>query len=109
MLGQPHRGIRPNSEARHREAVDVLRAKARARHEFVQRAPKPPMRAVGRIAPVGNRHRQTSDYALVGLPDRARCHAVAVLHFLGHMNSWMLPNAASQLTISTRFNRIFSL
>src|SRR5258706_6399219 len=109
MLGQPDRRVRPNGEARHRETVDVRRAESGARHELAQRTAKPPMRAVGRIAPVGNRHRQTGDDAVVGLSDRARCHAAGLVQILAHMNSWMLPNAASQLTMSTRLSLIFSL
>src|SRR6187431_2343984 len=100
MLGQPDRSVRPDREARHRQAVDVCRAKTRAGHEFAQRTAEPPMRTVGRITPVRNRHRQAGDDAIIRFPHRRQC---------GHMNNWMLPKAASQLTMSTRLSLILSL
>src|SRR5262249_61976011 len=81
-------------EARAREPVGVLGGGARLSGQLAQGAANPPMRAVGRKATVGNRHRRADRNTVIGF---------AVRH---HMNSWMLPNAASQLTTSTRLSLI---
>ena len=71
MLREPDRGVRPDGEARYRKAVDVVRSQAGAPCQRVQGAADPPLRAVGRIAPIRDGDRQAGDNPVVGLADRA--------------------------------------
>src|SRR5580692_9217489 len=106
MLGEADRRVGTDREARERQPIDIGASQPRALDHLAHRAPDPPMRRVGRIAPIGNGDGRADDDAAIGLssglcPDA--CHAG-----LAHRKSWMLPSAASQLTRSTRFKRIFS-
>src|SRR5215831_14855069 len=94
VLRQADRGVGTDRKARDRQPVDVLRAQPGLPRQRAQGAAYPPMRTVGRKSAVGNRDRRADRDAVIGF---------AIRH---HMNSWMLPNAASQLTISTRFSLI---
>ena len=98
VLRESHSGIRPHSETRHCKPIDILRSQFRTLGQFMQRAAQPPLGTVRRISPIRNRHWDAGNRALIGLS----------LHRCGHMNSWILPKAASQLTRSTRLSLILS-
>jgi len=99
MLREPDRGIRPHGKTRYRKSIDILQPQSRTLDELMQRAAQPPLRAVRGISPIRNRDWEAGNRAFIGLP----------LHRPGHMKSWMFPNAASQLTRSTRLSLILSL
>src|SRR5262245_51717219 len=99
VLREPHRGIRANGETGHCKSIDILRSQFRTFGQFMQRAAQPPLRAVRGISSIWNRDWDAGNRALIGLS----------LHRPSHMNSWILPKAASQLTRSTRLSVILSL
>ncbi len=99
MLGQPDRLVRREREAREHEPVDVRGTQARLFGERMQRPPHPPVCGVHGVAPIGNGHRRADDHAVIGFACAGQRS-----HFSAHMNSWILPNAASQLMMSTRLS-----
>ena len=76
MLGEADRGVGADGEARQRQAVDVGAAQARLLDHLAHGAADPPVRGVGRIAPVRDGDRCGDDDAVVGLSPGLGAHCV---------------------------------
>ena len=74
MLGEADRGVGADGEARQRQAVDVGAAQAGTLDHLAHGAADPPVRGVGRIAPVRDGDRCGDDDAVVGLSPGSGAH-----------------------------------